>query len=65
MNIGFPYSGQGNYNGYYPSRAGNLLYPPGRNVVGPMRSGAVDPQIGSNMGPFRKSAPLPSTSANK
>jgi hypothetical protein len=50
MSGGFPYSGQGNYNGYYPSGAGNPLYPPGRNFGGPLRAGVVNPRTGGNIG---------------
>jgi hypothetical protein len=46
MSSGLPYSGQG----YYPNQAGNPLYPPINNFMGPLRSGAVIPRTGSNIG---------------
>jgi hypothetical protein len=49
INSGFPYSGQGNYNPYYPIGARNLWSPPGSNVGGPLRSGVVIPRTGSNI----------------
>jgi hypothetical protein len=69
MNSGFPYSGQGNYNGYYPNQAGNFGYPPGNNFVGPMRSGVVNPRTGGNIGGpssiERRPAPLLGNPTNK
>jgi len=46
---GFPYSNQGNYNGYYPIGAVNP-YQYGRNVGGLRRSGVGNPRTGGNIG---------------
>jgi hypothetical protein len=45
----FPYTGQANYNEYYPNGPVNPGYPPALNFGGPMRSNVINLRRGSYM----------------